>query len=384
LTLRSKIRWLSAIALTALASVAGSSTAAVVEVEESTTRYEGVDAILATLLYEAKKGEDNRVRVEIAGQQDRMLDLRVVDNGASLRAGAGCTGGGTGVAVHCAIHEPRHAEVVPCGFKGCVLPVPGTRSSDFMRINLGDGDDVFHGARLTGILQRAFHMTVTAGPGDDWIKTGGGDDTIDPGSGFDRVHSEWGQDHIDATRFPDGPDVYDLGDDVYNPSRYGADEVDYSRRSTSVRWNGFKGVVEGEGDKLNGVENVVGGSGDDFLRGDEAENFIRGGRGDDVILGEYNFDEILGGSGADTLYGGLHPDVLEGGAGNDRAFGGPDFDAIKLGDGGDLAVGGGKRDRVGCGSGWDRSRGVGDRLAGCEAVRLPNGRNGLNLDRVAN
>jgi RTX calcium-binding nonapeptide repeat (4 copies) len=329
LTAGSKIRWFSAIALAALAAGAGSATAAVVKIEEATTKYEGVDAILATLRYRAAKGEDNRVKIEIAEQRDRMLDLRVVDNGAPLQAGAGCTSGGN--TVHCLIHEPRYADVVPCGGKGCALPVPGTRSSDFMRINLGDGDDIFHGAHLTGILQRAFHMTVKAGPGNDWIKTGGGDDTIDPGSGFDRVHSEWGEDHIDATRFPDGPDVYDLGGEVYNPSRYGADEVDYSRRSTPVRWNGFKGVVEGEGDKLNGVETVVGGSGDDFLRGDEAENFIRGGRGDDVILGEYNFDEILGGSGADTLYGGLHPDVLEGGAGNDRAFGGPDFDAIKLG-----------------------------------------------------
>lgn len=383
MTLPSKIGWFAAIALALVASVAGSASAAMVEVEEVPTSHEGVDAILATLRYRAEKGEDNRVKVEIAGSRDRMLDLRVIDNGGPLRAGVGCTGGGTGVAAHCAIHEPRHADVVSCGYKGCVLPVPGTQSSDFMQIDLGDGDNVFQGGRLTGILDHAFQMSVASGPGDDWIRTGGGNDTIDPGAGFDRVHGEWGEDHVDVTRRPDGPDVYDLGTDVYNPSRYGADEVDYSRRSTPVRWNGFTGVVEGEGDKLNGVENVVGGSGDDFLRGDESENFIRGGRGDDVILGEYNFDELLGGSGADTLFGGLDPDVLEGGAGNDRAFGGPDVDTIKLGDGGDLAVGGGKRDRVGCGRGWDQSRGVGDALADCEAIRLANGRNGLNLDRVA-
>lgn len=353
-----------------------------VEVEEGPTTAEGVEAILATLRYRAQLGEDNRVRIEIAGAQERMLDLRVVDNGAPLRAGAGCTAGGSGVAVDCTIHEPRHADVVSCGYKGCALPVPGTRSSDFMEVSLGDGDDVFNGGRLPGILDHAFEMTVTGGPGDDWIKTGGGDDTIDPGAGFDRVHSEWGQDHVEVTRFPDGPDVYDLGGEIYNLPRYGADEVDYSRRSTPVRWDGFKGVVEGEGDKLNGVENVVGGSGDDFLEGDEAEEFIRGGPGDDVIRGGYNYDELLGGSGADVLYGGLDPDTLVGGAGNDRAFGGPSADAIKLEDGADIAVGGGKRDHVGCGSDWDQSWGNGDLLAGCEAIRLPSGRNGLNLEQV--
>ncbi|HVD40144.1 MAG TPA: calcium-binding protein [Solirubrobacterales bacterium] len=369
----------------ALLAFADGAAAAVVEVSEETIEIESTDATRAVLRFTAEGGESNRVKIEIAASQERMLDLRVVDRGAPLRAGAGCTGGGAaGSPAHCAIREPRHVEGEPCAPKYCVIPIPGTGAVDSMEIVLGDRDDVFNAGRLTGILDRAFEMSVTAGPGDDWIKTGGGDDTINPGSGFDRVHSEWGQDHVDVTPSPDGPDVYNLGGEVYNPSRYGADEVDYSKRSTSVRWNGFKGVVEGEGDKLNGVENVVGGSGDDFLRGDEAENFIRGGRGDDVILGEYNFDEILGGSGADTLYGGLHPDVLEGGAGNDRAFGGPDFDAIKLGDGSDLAVGGGKRDRIGCGSGWDQSRGVGDRLAGCEAMRLPSGRNGLNLEQDAN
>jgi len=359
--------------------------AAVVEVSEEAIEIESTAATRAMLRFTAGGDESNRVKIEIAASHERMLDLRVVDRGAPLQAGAGCTGGGAaGSPAHCAIREPRQVEGEPCAPKYCVIPIPGTGAVDSMEIVLGDRDDVFHAGHLTGILDRAFEMSVTAGPGDDWIKTGGGDDTIDPGPGFDRVHSEWGQDHIDATRFPDGPDVYDLGDDVYNPSRYGADEVDYSKRSTPVSWNGFKGVVEGEGDKLNGVENVVGGIGDDFLRGDEAENFIRGGPGDDVIRGEYNYDEILGGSGADALYGGLHPDVLIGGAGNDRAYGGPDVDAIKLGDGGDQAVGGGKRDRIDCGEGWDVNRGVEDFVSACEALRLPNGKNGLLTERAAN
>jgi hypothetical protein len=375
----------SILACIASLAFADGAAAAVVEVSEETIEIESTAATRAVLRFTAGGGETNRVKIEIAARHERMLDLQVVDRGAPLRVGAGCAGGGApGSPAHCAIREPRHVEGEPCAPKYCVIPIPGTGAVDSMEIVLGDRDDVFHAGHLTGILDHAFKMSVRAASGDDWIKTGGGDDTIEPGSGFDRVHSEWGQDHIDATRFPDGPDVYDLGDDVYNPSRYGADEVDYSRRSTPVRWNGFRGVVEGEGDKLNGVENVVGGSGDDFLRGDEAENFIRGGPGDDVILGEYNYDEIFGGSGADTLYGGLHPDVLVGAAGNDRAYGGPDVDAIKLGDGGDRAVGGGKRDRVDCGEGWDMSRGLGDFVAACEALRLPSGKNGLLTERVAN
>lgn len=367
------------LACTVLLALAGGAAAAVVEVSEESIALDGTDATRAVLRFTAGRDERNRVKIEIAASHERMLDLRVIDNGAPVRAGAGCAGGGApGSPAHCAIREPRHVEGKPCAPKYCVIPIPGTGAVDSMEIALGDRDDVFNAGGLTGILDHAFEMTVTAGRGDDWIKTGGGADTIDPGAGFDRVHSEWGEDRVDVTRSPDGPDVYDLGGEVYNPSRYGADEVDYSKRSTPVRWNGFKGLVEGEGDKLNGVENVVGGSGDDVLVGDEAENFIRGGPGDDVIRGEYNYDELLGGSGDDTLYGGLDPDVLIGAKGNDRAFGGPAADAIKLGDGGDLADGGGKRDWIRCGAGWDQSRGTADRLAECEAIRLPSGRDGLN------
>jgi len=358
--------------------------ASTITVEKTQTMFHGVLTNFANLKFDAAAGEDNRLRIEIASKQDGVLQLTVRDNGEPLTAGPGCSGGGLpGRAAICPVHAPRPTANETGGFKGSVIPIPGTGWIDSMAIHLGNGRDTFDATAFTAQVDYSFTMSVIGGPGDDRIATGGGSDTIVPGSGRDFLDTNDGPDLVLTTVAPDGRDVYDLGSDWYAPTRYEADIVDYRQRTAPVVWRDGEAGAPGEGDRLIGVEDVFGGSGDDILLGNAWENFMLGGPGDDLISGGWNYDEILGGSGADTLYGGLHPDRLMGGAGNDRAYGGPDVDAIKLGDGGDLAVGGGKRDRVSCGSGWDRSRGVGDLLADCEAMRLPNGRNGLNLDRVA-
>jgi Ca2+-binding RTX toxin-like protein len=61
-------------------------------------------------------------------------------------------------------------------------------------------------------------------------------------------------------------------------------------------------------DTLTGIENVVGGSGNDILTGDAGANALDGGLGNDTLTG---------GGGNDTLTGGLGTDTLTGGAGND-------------------------------------------------------------------
>ncbi len=51
------------------------------------------------------------------------------------------------------------------------------------------------------------------------------------------------------------------------------------------------------------IDNVIGGSGNDFIRGNSNKNVIHGGDGNDFITGRDGADTLEGGEGDDTLYG---------------------------------------------------------------------------------
>lgn len=103
--------------------------------------------------------------------------------------------------------------------------------------------------------------------GDDTLVggTGGGDDTLDGGDGIDEVR------YSSATQ---------------------SVTVDLGRRRAS-------GAEIGN-DDLNEIENVVGGSGNDELIGDNDENELSGGAGDDTLRGGGDADALDGGAGTDT------------------------------------------------------------------------------------
>jgi Ca2+-binding RTX toxin-like protein len=134
----------------------------------------------------------------------------------------------------------------------------------------------------------------TAGPdlmsglgGDDVLKGGPGADTLDGGSGFDTA--------------------------------------DYSGSLAAVAINlgktshGFASGVGGDadGDRLQGIENLVGSAFDDKLTGDNAANVLTGNDGADHLRGAGGNDVLWGGAGADKLDGGTGADTMYGGAGDD-------------------------------------------------------------------
>jgi Ca2+-binding RTX toxin-like protein len=123
----------------------------------------------------------------------------------------------------------------------------------------------------------------------------------------------------------------------------------------------------GRGDDLlitpqNTSGNLIGGRGNDVIRGGRAGLFI-GGRGNDVITGGRLGDIILsGGAGADRIAGERGSDRIEGGRGRDLLLGGRGRDVILARDS--------SRDMVRCGAGRDRVRADRkDRLRGCEVIR---------------
>ncbi|WP_191060757.1 M10 family metallopeptidase [Geminicoccus harenae] len=110
------------------------------------------------------------------------------------------------------------------------------------------------------------------------------------------------------------------------------------------------------------IENANGGSGNDHITGNGADNVLAGFDGADMLLGLGGNDRLLGlgGSdqlfgeaGADLLNGGSLADVLDGGAGNDEMFGADGRDRLGGGAGDDIAHGGSANDILAGGAGDD-------------------------------
>jgi serralysin len=96
------------------------------------------------------------------------------------------------------------------------------------------------------------------------------------------------------------------------------------------------------------IENLVMGSGNDTVTGNELDNIIELGAGNDIARGGAGTDQIWGGAGLDTIYGGDDRDILYGNAGNDLLFGEGGNDLL-VGQNDNDTLNGGLGDDVLCG-----------------------------------
>ena len=273
-----------------------------------------------TLAYTAAPGERNAiaVRVEaVIGSTSVVLG----DSGAPVIAGSGC-----------ATIDPN---TVRCSV-GLGLPA--------IAIDAGDGDDTL-AATEANINMTAFGGegadrltgagTLSGGPGND-VLTGvdfspcsKGDycgETLIGGPGDDVLHGGGGNDAL----------IGDAGNDLLDGGP-GGDTASYAATTSAVQVDLAAGTADGAGgerDRLTGVENVIGGAGDDRLLGDDAPNLLVGGAGDDRVDGrggndrlgpdtgrDGGADVLRGGAGDDTLYSGGRGFTLSGGAGDDHLSG---------------------------------------------------------------
>lgn len=104
---------------------------------------------------------------------------------------------------------------------------------------------------------------------------------------------------------------------------------------------------------------VLGGNGNDPLKGTPKADHMEGGAGN---------DQIYGGSGADLIYGEEDDDYLKGGKGNDTLFGGLGADEIHGSAGKDTLEGGAGDDHLGGGKGADRFVFNDDILGGTDTI----------------
>ena len=80
------------------------------------------------------------------------------------------------------------------------------------------------------------------------------------------------------------------------------------------------GTNQAQGDTFISIENLIGGTGMDDIRGTMAGNVLDGGPSMDVLYGRMGNDTLVGGEGDDALFGGPGADLLIGGLGRDQAW----------------------------------------------------------------
>ena len=212
------------------------------------------------------------------------------------------------------------------------------------------------GDRLIGIEAvhgSAFADTLSGNDGADSIGGGAGDDRIDGRGGDDLLVGGAGADTLIGGA--------------------GFDSADYSGSGGAVTVDLVAGTGIGgdaQGDRLQGVERLIGSGFDDVLTGDGFDNVLVGGAGADRLTGGGGIDTadystssaavnaVLGGTGSggdaqgdvltgienlvgsgfdDVLVGDGAVNALSGGAGNDRLVGNGGADRLDGGAGNDIA-----------------------------------------------
>lgn len=205
--------------------------------------------------------------------------------------------------------------------------IEGTPAHDV--ILAGEGDNEIYG--LGG------NDTICASGGDDTIYGGRGNDSVDGGPGRDRIFGENGNDTLNGAagdedavdggpgddRVSGGPGDFDLlvggaGRDWIDGGPGSHDIASYEAAGGGLEVDLGAGRVGGaEREPLSGIEDVLGGAGNDTLIGAAASaNRLDGGPGDDRLVGVGPGDRAYGGPGNDHCGGELAAHVSCGDSGS--------------------------------------------------------------------
>ena len=188
---------------------------------------------------------------------------------------------------------------------------------------------------------------LDGGLGNDILKGAGANDTLYGGSGNDTLTGAGNGSLLDGG----------VGIDTADYSSY-TSALTFYVAGTSDGWV----TTAGGNDVLRGIENIIGGSGNDTIYADINANFIDGKGGIDIVsylsslagvtvwldgtagLGGdaagdvlVNVESLTGSSGNDILYGNANANNLSGGSGNDTLAGLGGNDTLIGGTGADLA-----------------------------------------------
>lgn len=180
----------------------------------------------------------------------------------------------------------------------CIIDIYGTEEDDVI-VAISPGDSIF-GYEGDDVL--------TGGSGANCLLGGEGDDRLDGAAGDDLLMGEQGrddlsggagtdillgQDGVDRLSGGDGDDELDGGLDADRmEGGAGSDTAVYRLFSFAVAIDLAAGTGTG-GDVLVGIENAVGGYGDDTIAGDGGANALDGWIGRDVLAGGGGADRFV-------------------------------------------------------------------------------------------
>ncbi|MHA6261981.1 M10 family metallopeptidase [Arenibacterium sp. CAU 1754] len=134
-------------------------------------------------------------------------------------------------------------------------------------------------------------------------------------------------------------------------------------------------------DGLSGDDDLHGRQGNDHLYGRKGNDDLRGGAGSDMLFGGSEDDTLDGGKNDDELFGGRGSDVMSGGTGSDNMAGGLGDDTLNGGDDDDILTGGDGEDDLSGGSGndWIRGGRMNDLLNGGSGSDILSGGDGHDI-----
>ena len=199
----------------------------------------------------------------------------------------------------------------------------------------GTADDVMTGADRDTVSYAGSTAGVTITFSERRLNNE--DVTIGAGSGGDaegdrllNIENVTGSAHDDtfiasnlSQRFNGGANAEDDPETPNVDESKDSDTVSYANLDVDLGGR-FNPLVAGSGNYAN-IENLIGGSGNDFLDGDSNPNRLEGGAGGDSMIGDAGDDTLMGGPGDDQLIGDGRDregfDLLNGGPGADLISG---------------------------------------------------------------
>ncbi len=149
------------------------------------------------------------------------------------------------------------------------------------------------------LIGTAFADTINAKGGNDTVDAGDGDDFVDGGSGNDILKGGLGHDLLFGG---DGTDRLNGGDG--NDQIDGGAGVDWAEfdGGAAVNVDLTAGTSSGQGnDTIFSIENVLGSSFNDVIKGSAANNRLEGGNGNDTFIVTIGNDVVRGDSGIDLI-----------------------------------------------------------------------------------
>lgn len=221
------------------------------------------------------------------------------------------------------------------------LEIPGTANSL-------DGNDTFNSGGNAGdalvlggindVLNLFFDGSPTATDGTFTVNFDTGVDTVLLGANNDIVTFTGTAAFTGLVDGGGGNDSYFVNDGVNiaggidDNGAIQEDTIDYSDWTTDVAIDLANETATGLAGGAEGLDNIVGGQGNDTLTGDANINEINGKEGNDTINGLGGDDDIEGGAGDDTIIidGAADDDTIAGGVGTDTLDGSTSDDGIAV------------------------------------------------------